>query len=92
MHIKQIVVEGFKCYKDRIAADPFSPKHNVVGAPAHGLNSTAHARFPPPSMPPPVGRPEGRGRGRRPALMHAHSWGERRGQVELLRGRQLCPL
>ena len=52
MHIKQIVVEGFKCYKDRIAADPFSPKHNVVGAPTRGPTSTAHARFPPPSVPP----------------------------------------
>jgi chromosome segregation ATPase len=31
MHIKQVIVEGFKCYKDRIEAAPFSPKHNVVG-------------------------------------------------------------
>ena len=31
MHIKQVIVEGFKCYKDRIEAEPFSPKHNVVG-------------------------------------------------------------
>ena len=32
MHIKRIVVEGFKNYKDRIVPDPFSPRHNVVGA------------------------------------------------------------
>lgn len=40
MHIKQVIVEGFKCYKDRIEAEPFSPRHNVVGAP-----SAAHRAY-----------------------------------------------
>lgn len=31
MHIKSVVLEGFKCYKDRISPEPFSPRHNVVG-------------------------------------------------------------
>ncbi|OLL26315.1 Chromosome segregation protein sudA [Neolecta irregularis DAH-3] len=30
MHIKQIVIQGFKSYKDQTIIDPFSPKHNVV--------------------------------------------------------------
>lgn len=34
MYIKQVVTEGFRCYKDRVEADPFSPRHNVIGAPA----------------------------------------------------------
>ncbi|KAL7753926.1 Structural maintenance of chromosomes protein 3 [Sorochytrium milnesiophthora] len=30
MHIKQIVIQGFKSYKDQTTTEPFSPKHNVV--------------------------------------------------------------
>ena len=34
MHIKYVVVEGFRVYRDRIELAPLSPKHNVVGEPA----------------------------------------------------------
>merc|ERR1712156_389464 len=30
MYIKQIVIKGFKSYKDQVVVDPFDPKHNVV--------------------------------------------------------------
>lgn len=33
MFIKQVIIEGFKSYKDQIAVDPFSEKINVVGTP-----------------------------------------------------------
>ena len=33
MHIKYVVVEGFRVYRDRIELAPLSPKHNVVGEP-----------------------------------------------------------
>ena len=32
MHIKRVVIEGFKCYRDRIEPEPFSPQHNIIGA------------------------------------------------------------
>lgn len=32
MFIKQVIIEGFKSYKDQLAVDPFSEKINVVGA------------------------------------------------------------
>ncbi|KAG5519930.1 hypothetical protein PMAC_000207 [Pneumocystis sp. 'macacae'] len=31
MHIKQIIIQGFKSYKDQTVTDIFSPKYNVVG-------------------------------------------------------------
>ena len=31
MYIKQVIIEGFKSYKDQIAVEPFSNKVNVVG-------------------------------------------------------------
>nr|CAG8515499.1 7112_t:CDS:10 [Entrophospora candida] len=30
MHIKQIIIQGFKSYKDQTVIEPFSPRHNVV--------------------------------------------------------------
>lgn len=30
MHIKQIIIQGFKSYKDQVVIDPFSPKCNLV--------------------------------------------------------------
>ena len=30
MHIKQVIIEGFKTYKDRTAIDPFHKGHNVI--------------------------------------------------------------
>ena len=32
MHIKQVIIEGFKSYKDQTATDPFSNAVNVIGA------------------------------------------------------------
>ncbi|KAG6761834.1 hypothetical protein POTOM_035071 [Populus tomentosa] len=31
MHIKQVIIEGFKSYREQIATEPFSPKVNCVG-------------------------------------------------------------
>jgi hypothetical protein len=31
MHIKAVVVNGFKCYGNEIKLSPFSPRHNVIG-------------------------------------------------------------
>ena len=33
MHIKYVVVEGFRVYRERTELSPFSPKHNVIGDP-----------------------------------------------------------
>ena len=30
MHIKQVIVEGFKTYKERTEVPPFSPQLNVI--------------------------------------------------------------
>jgi structural maintenance of chromosome 3 (chondroitin sulfate proteoglycan 6) len=30
MFIKQVIIEGFKSYKDQLIVDPFSEKINVV--------------------------------------------------------------
>ncbi|CAF9910840.1 MAG: hypothetical protein GOMPHAMPRED_007201 [Gomphillus americanus] len=30
MYIKQIIIQGFKSYKDQTVIEPFSPKHNVI--------------------------------------------------------------
>ncbi|GAV74167.1 SMC_N domain-containing protein/SMC_hinge domain-containing protein [Cephalotus follicularis] len=44
MHIKQIIIEGFKSYKEQIATEPFSPKVNcVVGANGSGKTNFFHA-------------------------------------------------
>lgn len=44
MHIKQIVIEGFKSYREQIATEEFSPKVNcVVGANGSGKTNFFHA-------------------------------------------------
>uniref|UniRef100_A0A7N0UY74 Structural maintenance of chromosomes protein n=1 Tax=Kalanchoe fedtschenkoi TaxID=63787 RepID=A0A7N0UY74_KALFE len=44
MHIKQVIIEGFKSYKEQIATEPFSPKINcVVGANGSGKTNFFHA-------------------------------------------------
>ncbi|KDP35372.1 hypothetical protein JCGZ_10356 [Jatropha curcas] len=44
MHIKQVVIEGFKSYREQIATEPFSPKVNcVVGANGSGKTNFFHA-------------------------------------------------
>ncbi|XLR29826.1 hypothetical protein S83_057726, partial [Arachis hypogaea] len=44
MYIKQVVIEGFKSYKEQIATEPFSPKVNcVVGANGSGKSNFFHA-------------------------------------------------
>lgn len=41
MHIKQVVVCGFRSYKDQVATEPFSKEHNVV----IGRNGTGKSNF-----------------------------------------------
>ncbi|KAI8994869.1 RecF/RecN/SMC [Pilobolus umbonatus] len=41
MYIKQIIIQGFKSYKDQITIDPFSEKHNVIV----GRNGTGKSNF-----------------------------------------------
>jgi chromosome segregation ATPase len=44
MYIKQVIIEGFKSYKEQVATDPFSSKHNcVVGANGSGKTNFFHA-------------------------------------------------
>lgn len=44
MHIKQVIIEGFKSYREQTATDPFSPKINcVVGANGSGKTNFFHA-------------------------------------------------
>ncbi|XP_058098866.1 structural maintenance of chromosomes protein 3 [Magnolia sinica] len=44
MYIKQVIIEGFKSYKEQIATEPFSPKVNcVVGANGSGKTNFFHA-------------------------------------------------
>ncbi|XP_073267399.1 structural maintenance of chromosomes protein 3 isoform X2 [Populus alba] len=44
MHIKQVIIEGFKSYREQIATEPFSPKVNcVVGANGSGKTNFFHA-------------------------------------------------
>lgn len=31
MYIKQVIIEGFKSYKDQTITEPFSPKINCIG-------------------------------------------------------------
>ncbi|MGH0129064.1 UNVERIFIED_CONTAM: hypothetical protein FKN15_015663 [Acipenser sinensis] len=30
MYIKQVIIQGFRSYRDQTVVDPFSPKHNVI--------------------------------------------------------------
>jgi chromosome segregation ATPase len=40
----QVIIEGFKSYKEQVATEPFSPKHNcVVGANGSGKTNFFHA-------------------------------------------------
>ncbi|CEP12365.1 hypothetical protein [Parasitella parasitica] len=41
MYIQQIIIQGFKSYKDQIVIDPFSPKHNVIV----GRNGSGKSNF-----------------------------------------------
>ncbi|MCJ1310551.1 Structural maintenance of chromosomes protein 3 [Agyrium rufum] len=41
MHIKQIIIQGFKSYKDQTKIEPFSPKHNVIV----GRNGSGKSNF-----------------------------------------------
>lgn len=44
MHIQQVIIEGFKSYKDQTIAEPFSEKINtVVGANGSGKSNFFHA-------------------------------------------------
>lgn len=44
MFIKQVIIEGFKSYREQVAAEPFSPKVNcVVGANGSGKTNFFHA-------------------------------------------------
>lgn len=44
MYIKQVIIEGFKSYKDQIIAEPFSPHINcIVGANGSGKSNFFHA-------------------------------------------------
>lgn len=44
MHIKQVIIEGFKSYREQVATEPFSPKVNcVVGANGSGKTNFFHA-------------------------------------------------
>ena len=41
MYIKQIIIQGFKSYKDPTVIEPFSPKHNVIV----GRNGSGKSNF-----------------------------------------------
>ncbi|KAL7270355.1 Structural maintenance of chromosomes protein 3 [Rhizina undulata] len=41
MHIKQIIIQGFKSYKEQTVIEPFSPKHNVIV----GRNGSGKSNF-----------------------------------------------
>ncbi|XP_038693265.1 structural maintenance of chromosomes protein 3 [Tripterygium wilfordii] len=44
MYIKQVIIEGFKSYREQVATEPFSPKINcVVGANGSGKTNFFHA-------------------------------------------------
>ncbi|KAH7436477.1 hypothetical protein KP509_05G021600 [Ceratopteris richardii] len=44
MYIKQVIIEGYKSYKEQVATETFSPKHNcVVGANGSGKTNFFHA-------------------------------------------------
>ena len=31
MYIKQVIIEGFRSYREQTVIEPFSPRHNVIG-------------------------------------------------------------
>ena len=39
----QVIIEGFKSYKEQVATEPFSSKHNCVGKCAHLLTCLSQA-------------------------------------------------
>jgi len=41
MHIKQVIIQGFRSYRDQTVIEPFSPKHNVVV----GRNGSGKSNF-----------------------------------------------
>ncbi|KAK3617916.1 Structural maintenance of chromosomes protein 3 [Elasticomyces elasticus] len=41
MFIEQIIIQGFKSYKDQTIIEPFSPKHNVIV----GRNGSGKSNF-----------------------------------------------
>eukprot|EP00940_MAST-03C_sp_MAST-3C-sp2_P002423 g2423.t1 len=41
MHIKQVIVSGFKSYRDTLRVDPFSPRHNLIV----GRNGSGKSNF-----------------------------------------------
>lgn len=41
MYIKQVIISGFKSYKDRLEVDPFSPRHNLIV----GRNGSGKSNF-----------------------------------------------
>ncbi|XP_065648082.1 structural maintenance of chromosomes protein 3 isoform X2 [Hydra vulgaris] len=41
MYIKQVIIQGFRSYRDQTVIDPFSPKHNVVV----GRNGSGKSNF-----------------------------------------------
>ena len=41
MHIKQVIICGFRSYKDQVVVEPFSPQHNIV----IGRNGTGKSNF-----------------------------------------------
>ena len=41
MYIKQIIIQGFKSYKEQMVMEPFSPKHNVIV----GRNGSGKSNF-----------------------------------------------
>lgn len=45
MHIKQVILEGFKVYKERVEVE-FTEKHNCVGARARAPTRAPHGRAP----------------------------------------------
>ncbi|XP_028403208.1 structural maintenance of chromosomes protein 3-like [Dendronephthya gigantea] len=41
MYIKQVIIQGFRSYRDQVIIDPFSPKHNVIV----GRNGSGKSNF-----------------------------------------------
>ncbi|KAL9637255.1 MAG: hypothetical protein Q9164_002300 [Protoblastenia rupestris] len=41
MYIKQVIIQGFKSYKEQTVIEPFSPKHNVIV----GRNGSGKSNF-----------------------------------------------
>lgn len=41
MYVKQVIIQGFKSYKDQTVIEPFSPKHNVIV----GRNGSGKSNF-----------------------------------------------